>query len=410
MKKRNYYPAAIILILLAYSVAAVNAQSPKKETEIKNQDSPSKISMNTNRVEVPMQIYSRKPVVEVKINDQGPYKFFLDTGASATVLDQSLVTELKLPFKGTIKLGDPKSPQAIDANQNWIEKLEIGDIRLQEFIAVSWDRSNLYKEGSPRGVLGMPLFKKLLLTINYPQNKIAVTKDELPKANGMDILNFQYSEADLFGVPLNIAGNDYLATLDTGSAGGLSFPNSFMDKLPLDSKPVEVGRARSVAGESIIYGAKISGNVKIGNYQFENPQIAFFDRLTHINIGFDFLRQFAITVDQKNRRLKFEKTAATVNSENTNQTVSKAESLDEYAGQYGERKVTVENGVVYLQRVTGPQGAGPKIQLSQVTRDEFALPGTNIVRVKFIRNQMKEISEIQVLTPQGNWESSRKGM
>ena len=106
-----------------------------------------------------MEIYGRKPVVDVKINGQGPFKFFLDTGAGGTVLDQKLADELKLPTDGKTKIGDPSDPEGITANRNKIEDLEVGGATFSGVIGVSWDRSPLYKEGAPRGVLGMPLFR-----------------------------------------------------------------------------------------------------------------------------------------------------------------------------------------------------------------------------------------------------------
>src|SRR5262245_44190276 len=48
-----------------------------------------------------------KSVVEVKINGQGPYRFFLDTGAGGMVINGDLAKELKLPIIGSTELGDP---------------------------------------------------------------------------------------------------------------------------------------------------------------------------------------------------------------------------------------------------------------------------------------------------------------
>lgn len=411
MKKSKVYLAGIVLSV-AFCCFSIKAQDGKRDAAPKAQDVPVKVSLASNEVFAGMQTSGRKSLVEAKINGKGPYKFFLDTGAAATVLNQDLVDELKLPVKGSTKIGDPASPEAITAQQNWVERLDIGEATFSGFIALSWDRSMLdksdalHKSDAPRGVLGMPLFRQLLLTFDYPQSRIIIRRGELPIANGADVLEYQFSESGLFGVPLIVAGTNLFATLDTGSMGGLSFPNSYMSRLPLNGKPVEIGRGRTVAGESVIYGASLNGIVKLGNYRFENPAVQFFDRLTHLNLGYGFISQFAITIDQKNHRLKFEKAASRVDP--ATQTQTKNDKPDEYAGMYGERRVTAENGRLYLQRLSGPLGEGPKIQLTQITRDEFALEGTNIVRVRFIRNQAKEISEIQVLNPNGEWENARK--
>src|SRR5262249_25802978 len=88
-------------------------------------EKPKEISL-AGRTEMPLTLYGNKPVVEVKINGQGPYSFFLDTGAGGTVLDQSLADELKLQIVGTMKIGDPADPQGVEAKRDHIDQLVIG--------------------------------------------------------------------------------------------------------------------------------------------------------------------------------------------------------------------------------------------------------------------------------------------
>ncbi|MEO6390732.1 MAG: aspartyl protease family protein, partial [Pyrinomonadaceae bacterium] len=330
----------------------------------------------------------------------------------ATVMDQELVNELKLPNQGTTKIGDPANPEAITATRNQVDKLQMGGATFANFIAVSWYRSALYQPGAPRGVLGMPLFSKLLLTIDYPNGKIGISRGALPKADGGEVIEYSYSETGLFGVPLNVAGKDLIATLDTGSPGELSFPTEYQEKLPLEGKPVEIGRARTVAGESVIYGAKLTGQVKLGGHKFDDPRVTFFGRLTHLNIGYGFIRDFAISIDQVNRRMRWVRTtpvaAPVTASVAVPATPSAAGEFAQYAGNYGIRQVTVTDGKLYLQRLSGPHGEGPKLELSQVKRDEFALSATTEVRFKFIRDPNGRIVELKVLNPDGAWESAAR--
>ena len=198
-----------------------------------------------------------------------------------------------------------------------------------------------------------------------------------------------------------------VATLDTASPGGLSFPNAYMEKLPLEDKPKEIGRPRTVGGEAVIYGAKLNDTVKLGSNIFEKPDITFFDRLVHLNIGYGIVSQFALTIDQKNRRIKFEKPAA--DAKTAPPAANKAGKYAEYAGLYGIRRVTIEDGDLYLQRLSGPQGEGPKIKLVEISKDAFAMTGTTQVRLKFVRDVHGDISQIEVLTQSGEWETSKKG-
>ena len=87
---------------------------------------------------------------------------------------------------------------------------------------------------------------------------------------------------------------------------------------------------------------------------------------------------------------------------------SKTEKFGEYAGLFGERRITAENGDLYLQRLTGPQGEGPKIKLVEISKDAFAMTGTTQVRLKFVRDPHGEISQIEVLNQSGEWETVKR--
>lgn len=409
MKLINFRLAAFGLFL-SLGLSAAYAQTGKPSADPHASDAPAATALASAEVVVPMKLVGRKPTVEVKINGQGPFTFFLDTGAGATVMDQSLVDELKLPFKGTTKIGDPADPQGITAKQNQIDKLEVGGASFTNFIALSWDRAGIYPPGAPRGVLGIPLFRQLLLTVDYPLNRIVIGKGSLAKEEGPDLIDFQLGEAGLFSVPLKVAGQDIWATLDTGSPSYLGFPTEYQTKLPLVDKPVEVGRGRTVGGEAIIYGAKLKGSIKLGRNTFDDPQVTFFDRLRHPNLGYGFIHNFAITIDQVSRRMRWAMSAAPVEAGPSLPPTAaiSAAGFASYAGTYGVRRMTAQDGKLFVQRLSGPQGEGPRLELSQIKNDEFALAGKTEVRFVFTRDAGGEVMGLKVLNPAGEWETASR--
>jgi len=124
---------------------------------------------------------------------------------------------------------------------------------------------------------------------------------------------FEYDDRDeLPLVPIQLPGRLYRVHVDSGSPGGLMLPLRFMDELKLTEKPVDSGRARTVAGEFALKTAPVEGVIALGEYILNLPRVTFSDLRPGPapgpgNIGYQVLRHFAVTIDARNRRLKFEK-------------------------------------------------------------------------------------------------------
>ena len=131
--------------------------------------------------------------------------------------------------------------------------------------------------------------------------------------------------------------------------------------------------------------ARLSDSIKLGRFEFTQPTITFPALSDEGNIGSKILREFALTFDQKNRRVKLERppSQATLTAKNL------TDEGNQYAGNYGARIISFENGTMSLQR----QG-GPKLKLVQVAKDEFTLAEVPGAQVKFVRD--------------GQWEASKK--
>jgi len=73
--------------------------------------------------------------------------------------------------------------------------------------------------------------------------------------------------------------------------------------------------------------------------------------------------------------------------------------LRTYAGVYGERKVTFENGALYYQRT------GPKYRLAPLTQTLFAVEGLDYFRLEFVIKEGKAV-EVAGLYDTGDRDSS----
>ncbi len=294
--------AAATVLALAADAATRPPQGPPA--------GPEKVELSTAEVAVPLRWFGDKPVVDVKINGAGPYGFFLDTGAQGTVLGLDLAGELKLPFQGEVMVGSPGG-RGLPGKQVRLARVEVGGAAVTGMPAVAFDRSRLYRgKDAPRGVLSASTFPGYLLTLDYPGRRAVLRKGELPAPDGKTVFGYDGTRP-LPEVRLALAGREVEVFLDTGAPSSIVLPLSYAERLPLASKPVEVGRGRRVDREVVFYGAKLKGQARLGGFVFDDPDIRFDDAPgAHGLVGNGLLRSFAVTLDSKNRRVRLEKQTA----------------------------------------------------------------------------------------------------
>lgn len=270
---------------------------------------PTGIEVPRDGVTVPMQDMGGRPVVELKINGKGPYRFVLDTGAVTTVVSDELSRELSLTPPAGVQVasvGGGPAPAIV-----LIHDVRIGDAVLEDMIAAAMPLGGLLKgENAPRGVLSAACFPGYLLTYDYPGKRILIRKGALASADSKSI--FQYTEDQVLPtVPVRIAGHDTQVHLDTGSAFGLTLPVKFLAELPLVSQPREAGTVRTGGGEFPVSIARVNGAIELGKYKLGFDEVRFSDARPGPgpavgNIGYGVLRDFVVTLDSKNRRIELD--------------------------------------------------------------------------------------------------------
>ena len=270
---------------------------------------PARIEVSRDGVTVPMQDMGGRPVVELSINGKGPYRFILDTGALTTVVSDELSRELSLTAPAGVQVasvGGGAAPAVV-----LIHDVHIGDAALEDVIAAVMPLGGLLKgENAPRGILSAACFPGYLLTYDYPGKRISIKKGALASSDAKSI--FQYAEDQVLPtVPVRIAGHDTQVHLDTGSAFGLTLPVKFLAELPLASQPREAGTARTGGGEFPVSIARVNGTIELGKYRLALDEVRFSDARPGPgpaagNIGYDVLRDFVVTLDSKNRRIRLD--------------------------------------------------------------------------------------------------------
>lgn len=294
-------PASILLTSLAASPAfALQDEAP----EISR--SPETATLPDTGVRLPMAIGRARPIpiIQAKIAGQGPFNLYLDLGASVCTLDQAFADRLGLEDVGTLEIGAPGSDHRLEARRRPMPLLEIGDARFEDFEVVSFDRSSFTGSDEIVGSVGPPLFAELLLTLDYPNSEIWIRRGALPEPDGETVIGYDAS----WRLPLleiELAGNKITSAVDSGSPSFLVLPGNLPETLRFQQEPQVVGRARTVNGEFEVKAATVDGDLRVGGHSIPEPDVILLEAFPFAVLGHGFLRDFSITLDQLNHRLRF---------------------------------------------------------------------------------------------------------
>jgi hypothetical protein len=309
MKKHCQFFAAFAVCLAAAAVLDAQTQRIRQGPPPKPFD---RVEMPTGATELSM-LSTENVLLEVRIDGQGPYRFALDTGAAGGGrISSALATKLGLEVIGHAMAGDPSGK-----NREMIEVVEagtltVGDATFSKVHLLIRDLPAAPGQTAPEfdGILGIGLFQDHLLTLDYPAKRVRIEKGELPPADGSEVLDFE-NRRGIPSVKLQVGDLEVAADVDSGNMRGeLVLPASYIPKVALEKEPVVAGRGRTGFNEFEIKQAPLKGSVRIGAQSVERPLVDFVEIFPHANVGHAFLKRFAVTIDQKNHRIRFRRPAA----------------------------------------------------------------------------------------------------
>jgi CubicO group peptidase (beta-lactamase class C family)/predicted aspartyl protease len=249
-------------------------------------------------VDLPMAFERHVPVIEAKINGKGPFRFEVDTGFGGMMMVSSaLAQQLGLPVVGEQRTGDPSGR---DPKMRRVMRVESVDVDTAHFGGVDAVESERTRENID-GIIGLSLFKGMLVTFDYPKSRFKLSGGTLPPAGAL-------AYTTEHGVPsfeIEVNGSKTKVDIDSGSPGEVTLPLSEAKALTLEAEPAVVGRGMTADGPFDVYAAKLKGTVKIGEIALENPRLDFTSVFPIGNVGSRFLSKLVVTFDPANRRVRF---------------------------------------------------------------------------------------------------------
>ncbi len=251
----------------------------------------------------PLGDWYGKPIVDVTIAGEGPFRFILDSGADVTVIDHALAARFNFKELGETEIGSPIGG-TVPATRLRLDDLRIGSIEIGSVEALEIDLAGLVGVGdAPVGVLSTAEFGTRSLTFDFAEDRLSVIDEPLPPANGADVFDFCMPSGKP-SLQVQVGGRPHCVVLDTGSPTVLALPLSAADALPLVDKPVVKGHARLVGTEVDVWGARLDGELRVGSIVMRDPDLSFMETAPHGNMGQGFLHGLQLTLDHTNRRLR----------------------------------------------------------------------------------------------------------
>jgi hypothetical protein len=141
---------------------------------------PAELVLDGDEVVVPLGTSRRHTDVDVWLSERGPFRFQADTYASTQVcLDDDLGAELDLPVVGTGRNSDGHTTRTVEFVA--VDELRLGGATFRGLRALvdDYDMVPTSKGGSLQGIPGFALFRELLLTVDYPGERLVLRRGQL---------------------------------------------------------------------------------------------------------------------------------------------------------------------------------------------------------------------------------------
>jgi hypothetical protein len=251
-------------------------------------------------------------VVEDKWDKFGPYHFIVDTGSSVTLVSSDLAK--RYGDKGSPPEDEP--PVRVRSAEGGyaslvpvtLSRFQLGNARFQYVPALVYDCSDLSAQFGVRidGILGFPLFRKTVLTLDYPNERIVI-RSKIPE-DGIPGETILFNNADKIPlIPIRLGDREFAALIDSGSAAAISINPAGLSPA-FQFGPVDGPTVSTLAGDRPSKVGRLSGVVRIGSFDVPQPVAEVTDELS--SLGGGILSHFTITFDQEHDEAFFQCDAA----------------------------------------------------------------------------------------------------
>lgn len=239
---------------------------------------------------VPMEVPDGRAIVSVTLNGRGPYRLAVETGSPEVRVSTKVIADLGLEASG---MGDEDSTYVVDS-------LRIAGALIR---GLAVGRSSAFERLGIDGVLGLDAYRDLLLTIDYPNQRLSLARATLPAPDGKEILKATHV-GPFIGIPIALGDVQEIGVIDTQGGVGFAAIEEVGRRLTFQSPLRVVGRA-VVGGDAPVPVKQgvLVGSAMLGRHRIGQPPVAVHalppDIPSHVTIGLRVLRNFVVAIDQR---------------------------------------------------------------------------------------------------------------
>jgi len=272
----------------------------------KRESRPGRTKLDARLIVVPAQIVGSHFIVETRWDKHGPWRFLVDTGSSVTLVSAEFAR--RYGFQQPAANNPPVRIRSADGTTVSlpavnIKRLQLGDARFLNVPAFAYNCDELSAHLGVRidGILGFPLFRDVVFSLDYPQSRLVITTaGDTPLIPGSRISFNNERRTPI--IPLILGDETFIALIDSGSDGPLIL-NPFGLNPKFNYGPRPGGTVGTLTGDRPQQIGRLGTPLVIGDYTIDQPLVDLTDQLS--SIGGDILKHFCVTFDPPRNNVTF---------------------------------------------------------------------------------------------------------
>lgn len=249
-------------------------------------------------MQVPFEVIDGRIYVQARVNQRGPFRFAVDTGASGQArADSTLVTALGLEIEKPIANSDGVKTAEVDTTR--LASVEVGGLSRENLHVITRDyNSKMSPESALSGMLAREFFSEGLLIIDYPKKTLSFSRTLALSHEQEGVLKYERA----FRVPVSIAGLHVDGNLDTGANVAFVLPKSVFDKVA--GTPLQKAGSGQMANSQLeTERSTVHGPFQIGEASLLDVEVRVSDRFPEVLVGAHALQSFKVLIDQRSKRV-----------------------------------------------------------------------------------------------------------